>query len=190
MSNFNGQFFGQPNYDPYNTMNNHLNGYRNYMDMNPYQRNVPTQPIQPAQNQQMNIQPQSNNMQFVLVPSIEVAQNATAEKGQTIYMMNQNKPEIYAKAADGFGLQTTKYFRLFEFDPAAEAQMQNNPAQNGAYVTRDEFNKLAAAVSAELEAIKQAPSMTTMESSAAQVQKQVSPSNNKKSPTKEAENKE
>lgn len=147
-------------YNPYDyTANNsYLSGYRNFGNYNPYNpmTNGQTQPMAPQTPNMTAPQQPNNNMQFVLVPSIDVAQNATAEKGQTIYMMNQNKPEIYAKAADGFGLQTTRYFRLLEFNPNEEQQaVQNNVTAD--YIPRSEFNQFVAAVSAELEAIKQNP---------------------------------
>lgn len=151
---------GQPSYMPYSSPYNgsqydFMGGYRNYMPPNPYAQNqllnsqnnmLPN--IQ--QNQQMN-----NNIQFALIPSREVAQNATAEKGQTIYMMNQNNPEIYMKAADGFGLQSTRYFKLVEFNPEQENQQNQMIQQNVDYIPRDEFNQFANAASNEIAALKQ-----------------------------------
>lgn len=177
-------------YNPYNpydyaSNNPYLSGYRNFGNYNPYNpiQNNQSQPM-PPQTPNMAIQQQpNNNMQFVLVPSIDVAQNATAEKGQTIYMMNQNKPEIYAKAADGFGLQTTRYFKLIEFNPNEEQQpVQNNISSD--YIPRSEFNQFVAAVSAELEAIKQNPPVVQP----VQQTQNKSNNNNKKSPVKDDAN--
>lgn len=153
-------FPGQPNYTPYDPYGgssySYMGGYRNYGPVNSYAQNqVLNGQNQSFQNMQQ-LPPQgqpNNNIQFVLIPSVDVAKNATAEKNQTIYMMNQNKPEIYAKAADGFGLQTTRYFKLVEFNPDQEAQQDMQT--NGDFVTKDEFNRLVAAFSAEIEAIKQ-----------------------------------
>lgn len=147
-------------YNPYdfNANNPYLSGYRNYGNYNPYNPMANNQtPSIPTQTANMAIPQQANNMQFVLVPSIDVAQNATAEKGQTIYMMNQNQPEIYAKTADGFGLQTTRYFKLLEFNPNEEKQQAQQVNVTGDYIPRSEFNQFVAAVSAEIENLKNAP---------------------------------
>lgn len=149
---------GQTGYMPYSNpysgpQYDYLGGYRNYMPPNPYAQNQPLN----GQNQMVqNVQPpqqMNNNIQFALIPSREVAQNATAEKGQTIYMMNQNNPEIYMKAADGFGLQSTRYFKLVEFNPEQENQQMNQ--QNMDFIPRDEFNQFANAASNEIAALKQ-----------------------------------
>lgn len=150
---------GQPSYMPYSTPYNgpqydYLGGYRSYMPPNPYAQNQAlngqNQMVQNMQQQQ-----QTNNIQFALIPSREVAQNATAEKGQTIYMMNQNNPEIYMKAADGFGLQSTRYFKLVEFNPEQENQQNQMVNQNVDYIPRDEFNNFVNAASNEIAALKQ-----------------------------------
>lgn len=125
------------------------------MQPNPYGQN---QPINTQNNVMTNMQTQQpvNNIQFALIPSREVAQNATAEKGQTIYMMNQNNPEIYMKAADGFGLQSTRYFKLVEFNPEQENQQnQQSINQNVDYIPREEFNQFTNAASAEIANLKQ-----------------------------------
>lgn len=151
---------GQPSYMPYSSpyggaQYDYLGGYRNYMPPNPYAQNQALN----GQNQMVqNMQQpqQTNNIQFALIPSREVAQNATAEKGQTIYMMNQNNPEIYMKAADGFGLQSTRYFKLVEFNPEQENQQnQQSMQQNVDYIPREEFNQFANAASNEIAALKQ-----------------------------------
>lgn len=178
------------NANPYGTYNpgpnpymNTFRNYGNYAPENYMQMQNNQQALgQPTQQPQAPIQPQQN-MQFILVPSVEVAQNITADKGQTVYMMNQNKPEIYAKAADGFGLQTTKYFRMYEFDPAAEAQAQaqaNQPTQQlmTDYTPREEYNQFVTAVSAEIAAIKQAMANDTTQTA--------KPSTAKKTASKEA----
>lgn len=152
---------GQPGYMPYGSpyggsQYDYLGGYRNYMPPNPYAQN---QALNGQNNMMQNVQPPqqtNNNIQFALIPSREVAQKATAEKGQTIYMMNQNNPEIYMKAADEFGLQFTRYFKLVEFNPEQENQQnQNMMQQNVDYIPREEFNKFASAASAEIAALKQ-----------------------------------
>lgn len=148
-------------YNPYDQMNAsspYISGYRGYGNYNPYQSMMNNQNQSQnqmiPQNMQMQTQPTTNNIQFVLVPNIDVAEKATVEKNQTIYMMNQNKPEIYAKAADSFGLQNTRYFKLVEFDPSIEMQSQQIQQQNVDYIPRDEFNKFVAFVSSEIETIK------------------------------------
>lgn len=152
---------GQTGYMPYNNpysapQYDYLSAYRNYMPQNPYAQN---QPLNGQNNMVQNMPQQQqpmNNIQFALIPSREVAQNATAEKGQTIYMMNQNNPEIYMKAADGFGLQSTRYFKLVEFNPEQEKQQsQQTITPNVDYIPREEFTQFTNAASAEIANLKQ-----------------------------------
>lgn len=183
---------GQPSYMPYSSPYNgaqydFMGSYRNYMAPNSYAQNQAlngqNQAFQNVQNQtpQMN-----NNIQFALIPSREVAQNATAEKGQTIYMMNQNSPEIYMKAADGFGLQSTRYFKLVEFNPEKENQQnQQMNQQNVDYIPRDEFNRFVAAVSSEIEAIKQS-TQTTPQQTLTVAETTPTPTTKKSTSTKES----
>lgn len=154
-------FPGQSSYSPYDQYSGpqypYMGGYRNYMPSSPYAQNQPfngqNQGIQ--NNQQLPAPQPNNNIQFALIPNIEVAEKSTAEKNQTIYMMNQNKPEIYAKAADNFGLQTMRYFKLVEFNPNLENQQQQTTQQNIEYIPREEFNRFVAVASAEIETLKQ-----------------------------------
>lgn len=152
---------GQPGaYNPYdyNANSQYMNGYRSYGNFNMYNSMPNSQALSTQlQTAPMNIPQQTNNMQFALIPSREVAENATAEKGQTIYLMNQNAPEIYMKAADNFGLQNIRYFRLVEFNPNEEKQQAQQPNVNADYIPRSEFNQFVAAVSAEIENIKNTP---------------------------------
>lgn len=179
---------GQPGaYNPYdyNANSQYMNGYRSYGNYNPYNSipNNQTQPMAP-QTAPMNVPQQTNNnIQFVLVPSREVAEQAIAEKGQTLYMLIQNEPEICAKSADSFGLQTKRYFKLLEFNPNEEKQQAQQPNVNADYIPRSEFNQFVAAVSAEIENLKNTPVQT--------VQQPVTKPNNsssKKPPVKDDKN--
>lgn len=110
-----------------------------------------------AQNtasQPMSVMPvQQNGNPFVLVPDRGVIKDAQVERNQTVFFMNQNAPEFYAKSADNLGLCNTKYYRFFEFDPEAEAQaaaqaqaqaIQQQAMPQGDYITRDEVESLIA----------------------------------------------
>lgn len=168
----------------YNAQNQYLSGYRNYGNYNPY-NSIPGNQQQPmtAQTAPMAVPQQTNNnIQFFLVPSREVAEQAIAEKGQTIYMLNQNFPEIYAKSADNFGLQTMKYCRMSEFNPKEEQQAQQ-PNVNADYIPRSEFNQFVAAVSAEIENLKNTPVQTVQ-----QPVTKPNNSSNKKPPVKDDKN--
>lgn len=151
--------YNQP-YTPYdyNAQNQYLSGYRNYGNYNPYNSVLGNQQ-QPmtAQTAPMMAPQQANSMQFALIPSRKVAEDATVEKGQTIYLMNQNSAEIYMKAADNFGLQNIRYFRLVEFNPNEEKQQAQQVNVTGDYIPRSEFNQFVSAVSAEIENLKKAP---------------------------------
>lgn len=178
---------GQPtygNYD-YGNPNPYLGAYRNYGNYNPYNSipNNQTQPMAPQTAPMAVPQQTNNNIQFFLVPSREVAEQAIAEKGQTIYMLNQNFPEIYAKSADNFGLQTMKYCRMSEFNPKEEQQTQQ-PNVNADYIPRSEFNQFVAAVSAEIENLKNTPVQPVTQ----QTVTKPNNSSNKKPPVKDDKN--
>lgn len=178
---------GQLGYVPYNNpygsaQYDYLNTYKNYMQPNPYGQNQSLN----GQNNMIQNMPQQqqsmNNIQFALIPSREVAQNATAEKGQTIYMMNQNNPEIYMKAADGFGLQSTRYFKLVEFNPEQENKKnQQALTPNVDYIPREEFNQFTNAVSADIANLNQ-QIVALMQTTTTQVTPIVSPDSVTESP--------
>lgn len=100
----------------------------------------PTTPVSVAPNV---------NGPFVLIPDRGVIKDAQVERNQTVFFMNQNAPEFYAKSADNLGLCNTKYYRFYEFDPdaeaqaaAAQAQSANQQLANANYMTRDEVETL------------------------------------------------
>lgn len=157
MNNYTNQY-GYSNAQTNNSgQYDYINGYRNnYVTPNSYVSNQDAmRQNQSAQSMYQQTSPQiNNNMQFALVPSMDVAEKATAEKGQTIYMMNQNKPEIYAKAADVFGLQSMRYFKLLEFNPNEERITTQNGQTSSSYVPIEEYNRFVQAASNEIEMLK------------------------------------
>lgn len=153
------QYMGAPTmyggYDPYNP-----GAPFPYAGMykSPYNTNysVPSQ-LQP-QNvvQQTPQQPmQISNLQCIQVPNADYAKSVVLNPNQTLYMVSQNAPELYAKTTDPMGVATMKYFKLVEFDPTMEAAQQAVNNQIGNVVSREEFNQFANNVAAQFNAIQQ-----------------------------------
>lgn len=128
------------------------------MYKSPYNTNysIPSQ-LQP-QNvvQQTPQQPmQVSNLQCIQVPNADYAKSVVLNPNQTLYMVSQNAPELYAKTTDPMGVATMKYFKLVEFDPTMEAAQQAVNNQIGNVVSREEFNQFANNVAAQFNAIQQ-----------------------------------
>lgn len=140
-----GAYNPYPSYgytSPYNTP--YVNGYTPAL---PSQQPTPQQP--------QNVPQQQSNVPWIQVPSIEAARNVMVQPNQTAYIMNQNAPEFYVKAADAMGVATLRSFRFQEFDPTTEAAKQALDSQAGNLVSREEFNKFANNVAARFSALQQ-----------------------------------
>lgn len=109
---------------------------------------------QPAPQQPQNA-PQQSNVNWIQVPNIEAARNVIVQPGQTAWIMNQNAPEIYAKAADNMGVATMRFYKTIEFDPTQEAAKEVLNSQAGNLVSREEFNNFAQNVAAQFNALQQ-----------------------------------
>lgn len=103
------------------------------------------------------VQPQMNgqSLQCIQVPNADYAKSVVLNPNQTLYMVSQNAPELYAKTTDPMGVATMKYFKLVEFDPTMEAAQQAVNNQIGNVVSREEFNQFANNVAAQFNAIQQ-----------------------------------
>lgn len=116
----------------------------------------------PSQLQPQNVVPQTpqqpmqiSNLQCIQVPNADYAKSVVLNPNQTLYMVSQNAPELYAKTTDPMGVATMKYFKLVEFDPTMEAAQQAVNNQIGNVVSREEFNQFANNVAAKFNAIQQ-----------------------------------
>lgn len=109
------------------------------------QNAVPQTPQQPMQ---------VSNLQCIQVPNADYAKSVVLNPNQTLYMVSQNAPELYAKTTDPMGVATMKYFKLVEFDPTMEAAQQAVNNQIGNVVSREEFNQFANNVAAQFNAIQ------------------------------------
>lgn len=109
------------------------------------------------QNIPQQVQPQMNgqSLQCIQVPNADYAKSVVLNPNQTLYMVSQNAPELYAKTTDPMGVATMKYFKLVEFDPTMEAAQQAVNNQIGNVVSREEFNQFANNVAAQFNAIQQ-----------------------------------
>lgn len=115
----------------------------------------------PSQLQPQNVVPQTpqqpmqiSNLQCIQVPNADYAKSVVLNPNQTLYMVSQNAPELYAKTTDPMGVATMKYFKLVEFDPTMEAAQQAVNNQIGNVVSREEFNQFANNVAAQFNAIQ------------------------------------
>lgn len=153
------QYMGAPtmygSYDPYNP-----GAPFPYAGMykSPYNTNYSV----PSQLQPQNVVPQTpqqpmqiSNLQCIQVPNADYAKSVVLNPNQTLYMVSQNAPELYAKTTDPMGVATMKYFKLVEFDPTMEAAQQAVNNQIGNVVSREEFNQFANNVAAQFNAIQQ-----------------------------------
>lgn len=153
------QYIGAPTmyggYDPYNP-----GAPFPYAGMykSPYNTNYSV----PSQLQPQNVVPQTpqqpmqiSNLQCIQVPNADYAKSVVLNPNQTLYMVSQNAPELYAKTTDPMGVATMKYFKLVEFDPTMEAAQQAVNNQIGNVVSREEFNQFANNVAAQFNAIQQ-----------------------------------
>ena len=96
-----------------------------------------------GQNQQVQPQAPTSNVNWIQVSGIEGARNQIVQPGHTAWMMDNNSPIFYVKSVDGMGSATFKMFQFMEIQPETPrmAENQNNSA-NGDYVTRKEFDAL------------------------------------------------
>lgn len=138
--------------------------------------------IYPSQIPQPTQQPiqQNPTIPCIQVPNIEYARSVTLNPNQTLYMVSQNSPELYAKATDSMGVATMKTFKLVEFDPTVEAAQQAVNNQSVNFVSREEFNNFVNNVSNQFSIIQQ--NIIPQPPATQQPQKQTS----KKSQPKEA----
>lgn len=144
-------------YDPYNpgAPYSYASAYR--MPYNP-SYGASTQPAPPqAIGQQIPQQQpmQGQTLQCIQVPNADYAKSVVLNPNQTLYMVSQNAPELYAKAADSMGVATMKYFKLMEFDPTMEAAQQAVNNQIGNVVSREEFTQFANNVQMQFNALQQ-----------------------------------
>lgn len=145
-------------YDPYSpgAPYSYANPYRTPYNTSygaPAQPPAPQASIGQPMPQQQPMQGQA--LQCIQVPNADYAKSVVLNPNQTLYMVSQNAPELYAKAADSMGVATMKYFKLMEFDPTMEAAQQAVNNQIGNVVSREEFNQFANNVQMQFNALQQ-----------------------------------
>lgn len=143
-------------YDPYNpgTPYSYGNPYRSPYNSTTYGALNPP-PAQSVGQQPVQQPMQGQALQCIQVPNADYAKSVVLNPNQTLYMVSQNAPELYAKATDSMGVATMKYFKLMEFDPTMEAAQQAVSTQIGNVVSREEFNNFANSVAAQFNALQQ-----------------------------------
>lgn len=99
-------------------------------------------------NQSVSAQPSpTHNVNWIRVNGVEGAKNQIVQPNETVWMMDNNLPYIYAKAVDKFG---TPDFHIYYTEEVSEADMvkAQQPAQPqidlSQYVQRGEFDELKA----------------------------------------------
>ena len=96
-----------------------------------------------GQNQQVQPQAPTSNVNWIQVAGIEGARNQIVQPGHTAWMMDNNSPIFYVKSVDGMGSATFKAFQFMEIQPEAPRMAENqNNSVNADYVTRKEFDAL------------------------------------------------
>ncbi len=96
-----------------------------------------------GQNQQVQPQAPTSNVNWIQVAGIDGARNQIVQPGHTAWMMDNNSPIFYVKSVDGMGSATFKMFQFMEIQPEAHRTAENqNSSANGDYVTRKEFDAL------------------------------------------------
>lgn len=89
----------------------------------------------------------THNVNWIRVNGIEGAKNQIVQPNETVWMMDNNLPYIYAKAVDKFG---TPDFHIYYTEEVSESDMvkAQQPAQSqidiSQYVQRGEFDALKA----------------------------------------------
>lgn len=119
-------------------------GYTNPYGSQAMMQNRPMMPQQPVMpTQQTMQQPMMTNVDWVKVADIEAVKEIKPANNQTLYIMNQNKPEFYVKSADMMGICTTK---VCPFEPIdlSEYEQRTKEQKSGTdtapnFVTHDEF---------------------------------------------------
>lgn len=143
-------------YEPYQ------NPYQNQYSNPPMVQQMQMQSVPPMYSQNIRpsmAQPQnSTNANWVYVPDINAVREFKPENGQTVYIMNQNKPEFYVKSADAMGMCTTKVcpfeaYDLADYDKKLQSGTSIDAQKN--LVTQEEFNAVIGNVTSQMNHIQQ-----------------------------------
>lgn len=86
---------------------------------------MPQQPQQPQTG---------SNVTWVYVSGWDGARNQIVQPGQTVWMMDNNDPIIYAKAVDNMGSASLRAFRL------TEISQQGGGNESGRYATANDLS--------------------------------------------------
>ena len=96
-----------------------------------------------GQNQQVQPQAPTSNVNWIQVAGIDGARNQIVQPGHTAWMMDNNSPIFYVKSVDGMGSATFEAFQFMEIQPEAHKTAENqNSSADSDYVTRKEFDAL------------------------------------------------
>jgi len=103
------------------------------------------------QNQQIVNGPQTpgnSGTSVIWVPDERSALEYPIAPNSAVVLWDSNSPVIYLKQADASGKPSTQIFDLVERNTAPKSPVQTVQQSNVEYVTREEFNALAARVEA------------------------------------------
>lgn len=102
------------------------------------------QPMQPMQQQQ---QPQQQNQNSLIWVQGEAgAKSYMVANGNSVLLMDSESQTFYLKSADASGMPSMRIFDYHEREAQKPQPMQSQDNKN--YVTREEFNALAARLDA------------------------------------------
>lgn len=140
------------------------NGYSYSPNTIPNAQNGNFAQVAPAS--QIQQQGNTTNVPWVYVPSLDSAKQIFCAPSQTIYIMNQNKPEFYVKSANEMGVVDMKVcpfntIGLAEYEQGLSANANAEQASfNNEFLPRSEFNAFVNNLSQELNSVRQMVSET------------------------------
>ena len=130
--------YNQPYGMPYGYQQNYP--YGNIQMQQPYVAPQP-QVQQPAQQPQQNQSQQPMSNFYAVVNGIDGVKNYQVLPNQTVLLMDNSRPVIYSKSANGLGQVSVEYFKLVPMTEE-EAKGNSQPKEEMKYASISDFKAL------------------------------------------------
>lgn len=130
--------FGQPSY----------NVYQQPMYNQPMMQEPMMRPQFQPTAFQPQAQPQNNGQSMIWVPNAQAANDFIVAPNNAVTLWDMNSPVVYVKKTDASGKPTMTTYDLVERVQGAAPQTAERIEADTEYVTRKEFDELAARVAA------------------------------------------
>lgn len=130
--------FGQPSY----------NVYQQPMYNQPMMQEPMMRPQFQPTAFQPQAQPQNNGQSMIWVPNAQAANDFIVAPNNAVTLWDMNSPVVYVKKADASGKPTMTTYDLVERVQGLETPAAPKAEPDICYVTRKEFDELAARVAA------------------------------------------